>query len=178
MNTKVEYPKLDERTRALMCEEIAHAEESDNIYWSKNFNEIGQKNWILLLRAAAEKYDEHWLAFQLEMAGAMKHLKPQKKPWNYTLEYVPGARVEMISVGQFNRFYMAAICRRALEDGETSVLVYRAKQRREPREESKLLEGTSRDANDLLQELRNKELCLKCEISKINSGLSIDYESL
>lgn len=183
MNTKVEYPKfeylkLDKRTRDLMCEEILRAKESDNIYFSTRFNEIGQKNWIRLLRTAAEQFDEHWLAFQLEMAGAMKHLKPQKKPWDYTLEYEPDSSIGILATGQFNRFYMIAICRRALEDNEQFVIVYRAKQRREPREESQILEGTSRDANDLLQELRNKELCLKCEISRINSGLSLDYESL
>jgi len=112
------------------------------------------------------------------MSGAMKHLKSHKKPWDYNLEYVPDARAEMLASGQFNRFYMAAICRRALADGEPSVIIYRAKQRRNPREESQLLEGTSRDANDLLNELRNNDLCLKCELSKINSGLSIDYEPL
>lgn len=176
-NSKLNFSKLDTRTRALMCEEIDLALESDNIYRSKNFNDIGQKNWILLLRESAEHYDEHWLGFQLEMSGAMKHLKPKKKPWHYTSEYVPDARVEILATGQFNRFYMAAICRRALDDGETSVTIYRAKHKREPREESHLLEGTSRDANVLLQELRNKDLCLKCEVSRINSGLSVDYES-
>jgi hypothetical protein len=161
-----------------MCEEITRAKESDNIYFSTRFNDIGRKNWIQLLSTAAEQFDEHWLAYQLEMSGSMTHLKPQKKPWGYTLEYIPDRRIEILATGQFNRFYMAAICRRALEDGEMSVIVYRAKQKRNPRDESKILEGTSRDVNSLLQELRDKDLCLKCEISKINSGLSIDYESL
>jgi hypothetical protein len=160
-----------------MCEEITRAKESDNIYFSTRFNEIGRKIWIQLLRSAAENFDEHWLAFQLEMAGGMTHLKPQKKPWNYTIEYMPDTRVEMLATGQFNRFYMAAICDRALEDGEISVSIYRAKHKRNPREDSQILEGTFRDPNDLLQELRNKDLCLKCEISRINSGLSIDYEA-
>lgn len=177
MNTKFEYTKLDKRTRILMCEEITRAKESDNIYFSTRFNEIGRKHWIQLLKTAAEQFDEHWLAFQLEMSGSMTHLKPQKKPWNYILEYVPDGRVEMLATGQFNRFYMAAICCRAIEDDEISVIVYRAKQKRNPREESQILEGTFRDANDLLQELRDQGRSLQCEISKINSGLSIDYES-
>jgi hypothetical protein len=176
MMQKFKYKKLDERTRVLMCEEINAAEESNNLYFSTRFNENGRLIWVDLLRKAAQEHDEHWLAYQLEILGAMKNLETKAIPkGGYTIAHVPNRAMETFADGQFNRFYMAAICRRALEDGMSSVVIYRAKQRIEPRSESQLLEGNSRVAEVLLQELRSKDLSLKCDLLKPNSGLSIDY---
>jgi len=176
MDRKFKFNKLDTRTRGLMCEEITIAEKSNNIYESTRFNETGRRIWTELLRKAALEHDEHWLAYQLELVGAMKDLETKAKPkGGYTITHVPDIATEILADGQFNRFYMGAICRRALEDGKPNVLIYRAKQRVDPRPESITLEGKFREAKALLQELRIKELSLKCDLLKPNSGLSVDY---
>jgi len=176
MDPKFDFNKLDTETRALMCEEINAAEKSDNIYFSTRFNETGKKCWIELLRKSAEEFNEHWLADQLKIVGAMKVTETKAKPkGGFTLAHVPEDATVTLADGQFNRFYMAAICRRALEDGKSSVMVYRAKQRMESRVESRQLEGTYREPNVLLHELRIKDLSFKCDLLKPNSGLSIDY---
>jgi len=176
MDTKFNFTKLDARTRALMIEEIKRAEESGQLYFSARFNDAGTRGWVAWLASAAEQHNEHWLAYQLEVAGAMKHLETRAKPkGGYTVAHVPDTAAETMAEGQFNRFYIAAICRRAIEDGKASIRVYRAKHRGEPRPESRALEGTSRDANTLLQELRSKDSSLRCDLLKPNSGLSIDY---
>jgi hypothetical protein len=176
MDVKFKFNKLDDRTRILMCEEIAAAEESNNIYSSTRFNDTGREHWVGLLKKAAQEHDEHWLAYQLELIGAMKDLETKSKPkGGYTVAHVPDRATETLADGQFNRFYMAAICRRAIEDGTTTVKIFRAKQRAEARSESLKLEGTSREVKGLLEELRIKDLSLKCELLKPNSGLSIDY---
>ena len=176
MDRKFTFNKLDRRTRVLMCEEIATAEQSNNIYESTRFNETGRKIWVELIQKAAQEHDEHWLAYQLELVGAMKDLETKAKPkGGYTIAHVPDIATETLADGQFNRFYMAAICRRALEDGKSNVSIYRAKQRIDPRPESRILEGKFREAKALLQELRIKELSLRCDLLKPNSGLSIDY---
>jgi len=169
------FMKLDERTRVLMVEEIRLATDSGNIYFSTRFNDIGQKSWVQWLTAAALEKDENWLAFQLEAASAMKHLEERAKPTGgYTTAHVPDTAALTLAEGQFNRFYMAAICRRAIEDGDENVTVYRAIRREEPRPESRALEGKQRAAKSLLSELRNKEFSLRCDLLKPNSGLSID----
>lgn len=176
MSTKFNFVKLDATTRALMIEEIKRAEKSGQLYFSTRFNDTGTRGWVAWLTSAAEQYDEHWLAYQLEMSGAMKHLETKAKPkGGYTVSHVPDTAAETMAEGQFNRFYMAAICRRAIEAGKPNVSVYRAKHRGAPRPESKALEGTSQNASTLLQELQNKELSFKCDLLKPNSGLSLDY---
>jgi hypothetical protein len=158
-----------------MIEEIKRADKSDNIYNSSRFNDIGTHGWVSWLMTAAEKHDEHWLAYQLEATGAMKHLETKAKPkGGYAIAHVPDIAAETMADGQFNRFYMAAICRCAIEDGKKEVRVYRAKHRGEPRPESIAMEGTLRDPNALLNEMRIKDLSLKCDLLKPNSGLSIE----
>ena len=106
----------------------------------------------------------------------MKHLETRAKPkGGYTVAHVPETAAETLAEGQFNRFYIAAICRRATEDGQSSVRVYRAKQTDNPRQESRALEGTMRNASALLGEVRSKDQSLKCDLLKPNSGLSVDY---
>ncbi len=159
-----------------MVQEITSGHEAGQLYFSTRFNQIGQKNWPQWLLTAAKSQDEHWLAYQLERAGAMKHLETRAKPkGGYTTAHVPDNAAETMAEGQFNRYYIAAICRRALEDGKNSVRIYRAKQRGEPRPESRALEGTTRDANALLQEVRSKAESLKYDLLKPNSGLSVEY---
>lgn len=176
MNQKFKFTKLDARTRSLMIEEMSTAQASGELYYSSRFTPTGQTAWATWLLTAAKEHDEHWLEYQIEAAGAMKHLETRAKPkGGYTVAHVPDTAAETLADGQFNRFYIAAICRRAIEDGKTSVRVYRAKQRGEPRPESVALEGSTKNAAALLGEVRSKDLSLKCDLLKPNSGLSVDY---
>jgi hypothetical protein len=61
---------------------------------------------------------------------------------------------EMLAEGEFNRFYIRALCLRAIEDGIPDVVVYRAKPVENPRSESqqKIDEHVSPEA--LLRDLR------------------------
>ncbi|MCK9582618.1 MAG: hypothetical protein M0Q46_03210 [Endomicrobiales bacterium] len=175
MSQKFDYRLMDERTRALMLEEIDLAQQQKQVYFSTRFNEIGNQNWLGWLQTAAKQYDEHWLAFQIEAAGAMRDFEDRAKPkGGYTTAHIPNIACETLADGQFNRFYMAAICRRTLEDKRNTVTIYRAKQRGEPRPESRQLEGEARDAATLLNELRTISTSFRCDLLKPNSGLSIE----
>ena len=159
-----------------MVEEINRAISEGELYYSTRFNNIGQQRWADWLVTAAETYDEHWLAFQLESAGAMKGYETRAKPsGGYTTAHTPDTAAETLSDGQFNRFYIAAVCRRAIEDGVNHVRVYRAKLRGEPRAESRALEGTEMNASELLENVRNCRNSFSVELLKPNSGLSVDY---
>jgi hypothetical protein len=115
MNQKFSFKKLDARTRALMTEEISSAQKSKAIYYSTRFTQLGIDSWPTWLLGAAGEFDEHWLAFQIEAANAMKHLETRAKPkGGYKIAHVPDTAAETLADGQFNRFYIAAICRRVL----------------------------------------------------------------
>ena len=176
MNTPFEFDNLDARTRALMIEEIQMAITTGNLYYSSRFTAIGDNQWPALLKAAASSHDEVWLAEQLEMIGAMKNSEPHRiRRGGYSSYDVPERASETLADGQFNRHYIAAICRRAVEDKVASVTVVRAKQRRHPRRESEALIGTTLDARGLLEEVRSLDSALQCELLQPNSGLSVAY---
>jgi hypothetical protein len=75
--------------------------------------------------------------------------------------------------GQFNRFYIAAVCQCAIETGQGHVTIYRARHRGEPRSESTALEGTTMDALELLKQVRSKQEAFRCALLKPSSGLSV-----
>lgn len=61
---------------------------------------------------------------------------------------------EMLAEGEFNRFYIRAICLRAIEDGISEVVVYRAKRVQHARSESERKIGQLVSAEPLLRDLR------------------------
>jgi hypothetical protein len=73
-----EFRNLDEQTRRFMTEEIEVAGRNDNLYFSKRFNSAGITSWPALLLEAAQSYNEHWLAYQLETRGLMKGMGTEK----------------------------------------------------------------------------------------------------
>jgi hypothetical protein len=171
-----QFLKLDARTRELMADEILQATKTDNLYYSARFTEAAKMQWPDLLLSAARNHDEHWLEQQLQAIHAMKPRETKSKPsGGLTQANVPDTAAETYADGQFNRFYVAAICHRAIDDNVGSVRVYRAKERAEPRQASRILEETHKDAGALLKEVRGRETSLQCDLLKPNSGLTIDY---
>ncbi|MGD0279993.1 MAG: hypothetical protein ABSC11_11885 [Smithella sp.] len=56
---------LDSVTRSLMLDEIDNDTKSTKLYISPRLNVIGQQEYPRLLKEAAEKHDDSWLASQL-----------------------------------------------------------------------------------------------------------------
>ena len=168
------FRDLNDDTRRFMIEEIKAAIHEDNLYFSKRFSRAGHDEWPMLLMEAAKEHDEHWLAYQLETRRLMKGLEGSRTPsGGYTIKHVPRAAAETMAEGQFNRYYILGLCRRALAEGKTHVFVYRAKQVRAPRTESERLIGQSRDPSDLIEQLRPVQSSLRHELLRPNSGLSV-----
>jgi hypothetical protein len=82
---------------------------------------------------------------------------------------------DTLSEGEFNRYYIRALCRRAIQDHIPFVVVYRAKPVVTPRPQSAEALETTLDPEVLLEDLRTHP----GEASKLgvpggpNSGLSI-----
>src|SRR4030042_104979 len=162
------------QTRELMVQEIELANSSGNIYYSKRFNEVGNAQWVELLTEAAREHDEHWLASQIKSRGLMKARETSKTPsGGSTTKDVPDIAAETMAEGQFNRFYILGVLRRAMLEGKTHVSVYRAMKRSEHRPESDAMIGTRIPVGQLLKELRDVHTSLNHDLVKPNSGLSV-----
>lgn len=146
---------LDERTRHFMVSEIDSDEASDKLYISPRLNERGKNKYYDLLREAAEEHDDKWLAERLRRGGLMKTQERRRKPkGGYTTAQVPVTAPDTLAEGEFNRFYIRGLCRRAIEDDVPELMIYRAKYVGSPRNKSEAKIGERVDPQQLLDDLR------------------------
>jgi hypothetical protein len=108
-----------------------------------------------LVREAIRHGDETTLAESLgEMRRITRTANRRLTQGGYQIVTVPANAAEMIADEAFNRYYIRAICRRALAMGLDEVVVYRAKPVSSPRTRSEELLETAVSAADLLEDLR------------------------
>ena len=168
------FINLDEKTRQHMLEAISEAEVSGNIYFSTRFNDAGYKQWLPLLKEAAQEQNEHWLAYQLEAKGLMKGFEGAMTPsGGYTVKHTPDTAAETMAEGQFNRFYMLGLCKRARTEGISQLEIYRAKTSSAPRMQSEALIGTKILIDDIESQLVKTADSFKSSLVKPNSGISV-----
>ena len=151
MNFKFE--NLDERTRELMISEIHSDIEKGSLYFSKRFNEIGIKLYSELLIASAKNGNEELLATDLKVNNCFAEKEPRNSKTGIIYAKVPETANQTLAESEFNRFYIRALCLRAIESGQ-SLHVYRARPSDNPRMESELMIGRIIPANKLLEDLR------------------------
>lgn len=151
------YLNLDEQTRTFMIEEIDMDIAADRIHLSSYLSETGRADWTGLLKQAAESFTDVWLGEQLRLSGRLSSTAQRRKPkGGYSTVKVPITAHQTLSEGEFNRFYIRGLCRRAIEDGIPHVVIYRAKSVTHPRPESEAVIDTAFDSTALLADLREK----------------------
>jgi lysyl-tRNA synthetase class 2 len=148
---------LDSRTRDLMLKEIeVDASSERGLFVSNRLSESGRRDYQSLLEEAIKSYDHKWLADSLRANGRMKMEEEKRKPkGGYTMAKIPVTAPDTLAEGEFNRFYMRALCRRAIEDGISELIVYRAKETKNPRSESERKVNTRVAPDKLLEDLRS-----------------------
>jgi hypothetical protein len=150
-----DFKHLDEKTRALMLEEIDADISEHTLFLSDNLSPPGRDAYPGLLRIAAERGDETTLAADIRLL-LNTHEKPRLlQSGEYSkLPKMRSNAHEMLAEGEFNRFYIRGICRRAIDDGIDHVVVYRAKPVEKPRSASQAKIGGEVPAQTLLDDLR------------------------
>lgn len=169
-----DFRELDATVRGLMVKEIEDAIATETLFFCERFNDTGTRLWPGLLLQSAREGNEHQLARQLEALRTMKGFERRRKPkGGYKLARVPHTAAKTLADAEFNRYYMCAVCRKALAEGKKTVTVYRARTRSKPRTQSQSLIGTTRDAAQLLAELRQHPPDKAHPLLQPNSGLSV-----
>lgn len=151
----LDYKHLDERTRALMVAEIDQDVAAGSLYLSDNLSPIGRSVYPALLRRAVQSGSDVSLADDLR-SQLNSHEKPRRLA-SGALSKPPVMRSnahEMLAEGEFNRFYMRAICLRAIDDGIEEVVVYRGKEVAQARSASIQKIGQRMATQALLNDLR------------------------
>jgi hypothetical protein len=146
---------LDPTTRSFMLEEIVHDIATGKLYYSPRLSPVGTPLYPELLRNAVRTGTDDTLASELRVPGRLNATEEKRKPkGGTTTAQVPVTAADTLAEGEFNRFYMRGLCRRAMKDGVANLVVYRAKEVANPRPESTALIGKSFPANQLLDDLR------------------------
>lgn len=151
-------PNLDDdpRTRSYMIEELELDERNGGVYESPRLTAAGRQAWSALLRTALGTHDPHWLQQQCMRAGFWQTRENYTRNGKVFSKAVPTNAAEVLAEGQFVRYYLRAIARRAADDG-IRLQVVRLKEVMKPRPESTRLLGAIVDAEALLESLRRSQ---------------------
>lgn len=154
------YVNLDDETRDLMHSEVMNDTQEEKLYLSKYLissqpaNRLTQEKWSSLLCEAVLHHDTEWLKQQLHSS--------------YPL--VKSHIIHRYCDDQFNRFYIRAVCQKAIKTG-VNVITYRAHPRLLPLSP----EGVVLNPQSLLADLR-QNWDNKTELgvpSQPNTGISV-----
>jgi hypothetical protein len=172
----LEYKNLDDRTRTIMLAEIEHDITAGTLYLSDNLSSRGKTEYPDLLREASKTGTD--LTFGIQIRSRLNPYEKPRQLKSGEFSKPPIMRDnahEMLGEGQFNCFYIRAICVRAIEDKLPGVFVYRAKPVQNPRPESEQKIGQSVSPQLLLNDLRaNKGINTALGLpAGPNSGLSV-----
>ncbi|WP_319404377.1 hypothetical protein [uncultured Anaeromusa sp.] len=161
---------LDKRTRDFMLEEYHYDAEKKSIYISPRLNTLGVSQYFSHLEKALSVGTEE--SFAQSLVNSFNPSEQRKTPsGRYTTYKIPANANQTLAEGEFNRYYIRALCRRALEDGQ-KILIYRSKPVSNPRAESSKKVGQMLEPSSLLTDLRNN-IDHHFGLAIPNSGLSV-----
>lgn len=173
----LEYPNLTQETRNLMVSEIDR-DIADTTFGQelKRLTLQGEKLWPTLLKEAATNYEDGWLERTLNERGLLEAFETRHYASGKVGQVkVPYTAAQTLSEGEFNRYYMRALCLQAIA-GQKNLRVRRAKPVANPRPESEAKIGWSPDPTALLNDLR-ANIAFDTNLglpAGPNSGLSVE----
>ncbi|MEP7358086.1 MAG: hypothetical protein ABI847_12655 [Anaerolineales bacterium] len=149
------YDHLDGRTRALMLDEMEGDTAANRLHISPYLSGQGQRDYPNLLRTALQNGTDDSLAAALSQQRRLEHAAPRRSQSDgFSLAAVPSNAAQVLAESEFNRYYIRALARRAIEDGISELIVVRAKPVEHPRPESEALVETTIAPQAILDDLR------------------------
>ncbi len=156
-----------ENIRDFMLSELNRDKEKGTLYMSPRLNLKGiEKYPDVIQKSFKEGTDE---TFKNDMTGFFKEQEVKKGK----LVKVPSNASTLLAQGEFNRFYIRAVCLLALSynGDDAEIEIYRAKKSSRNRIESEMKIGKRISASTLLDGLRNSHK--PTYLPEVNSGLSV-----
>jgi DNA repair photolyase len=149
------YVNLDERTRLLMQDEVEYDIARNQLHISPLLSGQGQRDYENLLQEAIQHGTDETFAQELRAHRRITRTLPRRKPkGGFAIAATPNNAADILAESEFNRFYIRALARRAIEDGIPNLVVYRAKPVENPRPESEALVESTLSPEEVLNDLR------------------------
>ena len=169
---------LDDRTRQLMLDEMEYDIANNQLHISPFLSGQGQRDYANLLREALQSGNDETLAQSLREHRRILRTLPRRNPkaGGYSIAATPENAAQVLAESEFNRYYIRALARRAIEDDISELVVYRAKPVSNPRPESEARVETVLPPEELLEDLRTHPGDERPRLgvpSGPNSGLSV-----
>jgi hypothetical protein len=170
----LQYENLDPTTRRHALAELDQDLASGAFHLSSRLRPTVAAEYQRLLRDAIRYYDDLWL--EEHASDLLAESETRRTPsGGQVAAKLPQMAARMVAEGDFNRYYMRGVARRAIEEGRQVVEVYRARLSLEPRPESAELEGQRLPAQAVLNWLRGEpsDDPAAAPLGRPNSGLSV-----
>lgn len=166
----MKFVDLNEELVNDMVNEVDADLAEGTLYFSPRLTEFGVSKYPEILKTSLEALDLNLFISLLSETGILKLTELRKG----SLVKVPKNAAQLIAEGEFNKFYIRALCLKAIREN-MDLEVYRAKEVRTPRPDSEEKIGMIVKPKDLLQDLRetkgiDSHLGLP---NGYNSGLSV-----
>lgn len=160
---------LDSETRSLMQSEVNEDIQKERLFISERLNELGRELYPDFLKSAIKSGDE--VIFK-ELLESGSHFNTSDFRLGKPIKMASNAS-QLLAQSEFNRFYIRAICLKAIEHGIENVEIYRARESSWARPESEARIGITLNAKSLLEDLRDSIGEEPKYLPDINSGLSV-----
>jgi hypothetical protein len=147
------YESLDKEIRELMLTEFNSDIEKGNIYLSKRFNDKGAGYFPTIMEMHILEGSDDSLSDDLKTNFCFKTHEERKTAKGITMAKVPENASQTFAEGEYNRFYIRALCVKAVETNQ-QLQVYRGRHSENPRTESEALIGSFVNPETLLADLR------------------------
>lgn len=149
-----------------------------SFYESPRLTQEGLLKWPSLMREASDAHNDDWLAAQIVSHGYMKGEEAYSRNGKlFTRRINIPHAAQQLGEGEFNRFYIRALCSRAIDNGIESLVVYRARASERPRPESEAKIGMQIKPDELREALRKNDFVTIEDALAVpggpNSGLSV-----
>lgn len=148
------FDDLDLHTRALMLDEVDRDARLGVLYRSPRLSPVGQVYYLPALRDAVCRGNERTLAAEIASRRMLNTHEISHRGDKVFAKRVPCNAHRTLAEGEFNRFYLRALCLRMLDEGQEHLEIYRAKQVASPRPESQAQLGTQVEVRGFLSDLR------------------------
>ena len=173
---KMKYKKLDTSIRQIMDEEFKQDKQRNRLYSSPRLNDVGNKVYPDLLEKALLNGSDRSFANDLRDYNTLKNTEKMVNPFGGIRESkIPSDAPDNLAKGEFQRYYIRALCRKAIDQGIKRLQIISEKPIDALPDEVKVKIGRTVNPKDILEDLRENDYTrTRFGILEPASDLSLD----